>query len=397
MNKISLKEFQFRQPSYPAENTTDAYYLNVANSLFSKYQEANFFKNIPENLAQRIAINITGYFQDIVCDAGIWRSFINFNRTNYTQSIPFHEEGENYVDYELNREDVRFLVWYNLAMLSEEHRNLYPHNPDVLGLADLWYDYLESIYDDAPTPEEYNLAMGLEFHDPEDQEKIYHLGNWLFLHCYLLTPAFALTMQEILSDTNLLENKDITALQTRIEQAMMELPTGPVALFIVEWLKLLINGEIPSEKIESDKEHPYYRKFMDAVGREIKYFGSYDELNKFLINDLGWKENEEHLSVLKNAENIILLVNKEKGMLAARNVAKCIADPENPYYDKEYAKNNDFRLLTERGKCPVDLIKFACKNSWLPDAVFPGTDDHEIIKLNWDFIARCYLQQYYRD
>ena len=403
MEKISYKEFQFHQPSFPEITETEPFYLGVANSILKLWYENKFFKDISPALAKKIAINLTGYLQDIVSDAGIWRTFIDFNRKHYNFSIPFHEDGEEYIDYELNIEDIRFLVWYNIAMLDESRRTLYPHDSEVLSFAKMIYDYIDSIYEEAPVPKDFNLAMGLEFHDIEDQEKIYHLGNWLFLHCYLLTPSFALTLHEIMSDPKLLESNDVTLLQNRMEQAMMESPIGPIALFTTEWLQLLINGSIQKSN-SKDREtsleqnvHPYYQKFIDKVGDVIKYFGSYEELNTFLIETLGWKNDEEHLPVLKNAENLILLVNKERGMLVARNIAKCIADPKNPFYDKSYAQEHAFSLLTVRGKCPVDLLKYIFLHNYLPDAVFPGTTDHELIRTNNDFIARCFLQQYYRD
>ena len=83
-------------------------------------------------------------------------------------------------------------------------------------------------------------------------------------------------------------------------------------------------------------------------------------------------------------------------MLVARNVARCLKTPLNPYYDAEYAKRHSFELLTERGACPGDLLQRACREGWLPDAKFPESGDYSLVAENQDFIARCYLQQYYR-
>lgn len=399
MDKITPQEFLYKQPAYPETKVSDPYYHAVANHLLELWEKNDCFQELQESLIKRIAVNITSYFQDIISDAGIWRSFVNANRTLYGYSVPFHNTGEEYVDYELNIEDLRFLVWYNISMLDDDHRMLYPHDSQVLRLADIWFAYLDEIYEDSPLPDGFNISMGLEFHDPEDQENIYHLGTWLFLHSYLLTPAFAITMHEIMSDKGLLQSNDLSALQNRIEQAMSENPTGPLALYISEWIKLIIQGELPkSNEVTENKEHPYYQKFIKATGgKVIKYFGSYGELNTFLVESLGWSREEEHLSVLKNARNIILMVNKEKGMLAARNIAEYISDPLNPYYNKDIAGKDAISLFTQRGKCPVDLLKYACINNYLPDACFPESDDYELVKQNWDFIARCYLQQYYRD
>lgn len=180
---------------------------------------------------------------------------------------------------------------------------------------------------------------------------------------------------------------------------MMEDPTGPLAFFIIEWLRLIIEDKLPDEKQQEGKDnHPYFERFMEATGgKRIQYFATYDELNTFFIEKMGWDKDQEHLPVLKDSGYFVVLVNPKRGMLVARNVARCIADPENPYYSKEYASTHSIDLLTVRGKCPADLVKFAFENDWLPNAAFPGTEDFELVKVNHDFIMRCYLQQYYRD
>ena len=119
-------------------------------------------------------------------------------------------------------------------------------------------------------------------------------------------------------------------------------------------------------------------------------------MNRFFIEALGWEKDTEHLSQVKNGRDFVLLVNPKKGMLMARNVAKCIADPENPLYDKLYARKMAIELLAVRGLCPVDLLKYVLKHGWLPDACFPDSDNTELVARNADFIARCYLQDYYR-
>lgn len=406
MEKINQKEFLFRQPSFPEKRESDLFYYDVANRLLELWNDSGLLKSVPMNVISRMAIGIVGYLQDVVADAGIWRSFVDACRNLYGHAVPFFPESDSYVDYELNREDVRFLVWYQLAMTFEDMRLLSPHNPELLALADLWFGHMEDVYESAPVPEGYNLAHGLEFHDPDDQEKIYHLGNWLFLHCYLMTPAFALTLSGIISDPELMKNRDVVALQRRIEQSMAEDPTGPLAYYVPEWLRLIIEGKMPAERSSRQavdaETHPYYKKFIEATGgKVIKYFGDYREMNEFFINSMGWDAGQEHLPMMKEEHCFAVMVNPKRGMLVARNVARCISDPDNPYFDPDYARAHAMDFLTVRGRCPADLVKYACSRGWLPGARFEGgkceKDDELLVKENWDFIARCYLQQYYRD
>ena len=398
---ITKEQFLLRQPSFPETVPSDPFYYQTACDLLKAATEAR--TPFSEALLGRAALCLTGYYQDIVSDAGLWRGFINECRRLYDYTVPFFETGEDYVDYELNRADVTFLTWYALAMNDDRLRALSPLDGEVARLADIWYRILEERYDDAPMPEGYNMAHELEFHDPEDQQQIFRLGHWLFLHSYLLTPAYSMTLASILAEPELQgKEADHTLLASRLEQSMTQDPTGPLALYLPEWLYLTISDRMPPEPKKGASAtpappHKYYTLFTQATGgRDIAYFKTYDELNTFFIRALGWQEGERHLDQLSAASDFVLMVNREKGMLLARDVARCIADPANPLYDRTYASTHAFDLLTVRGLCPGDLLRRILAEGWLPDATFPDTQTQELVRRNADFIARCYLQLYYR-
>lgn len=395
---ITMQQFLVRQPAAPEVTATDEFYLDLANRLVKIAGERKLFPGYPEKVIERASMILVGYYQDVICDAGIWRSFITECRRLYSYTVPFYDDGEDYTDYELNKMDVRFMTWYALAMNYESRRELYPFDPKIVRGADAWWEELDRIYDEAPLPVDYRLAHELEIHAEEDSEAIMKLGNWLFMHCYLMTPAYALTLSEIASQFDLSNEENLPLFQERMEQSMAQDPTGPLALYLREWLHLIIEGKLPSQKRKVEfQEHKYYTAFTKATGGEvIKFFSNYEDLNRFFIEALGWAENQEHLPQMKNEHDFILLVNREKGMLLAKNIARCIKAPQNHLYDKEYASKHAIELLTVRGCCPADLLIYICEKGWLPDAAFPGSDDCETVRKNWDFIARCYLQQYYR-
>ncbi|MCH5232944.1 MAG: DUF3843 family protein [Muribaculaceae bacterium] len=396
---ISKQQFLIRQPAAPEETSTDQFYFDLCNHLVNISKEYNLFTSYPEKVIERCALALIGYYQDVICDAGIWRSFINENRRLYGFTVPFFSEDSEYVDYELNRSDVRFMVWYALSMNYENLRVRYPFDEEITYGADVWFNELERVYEDAPIPVDYRMASELEIHAEEDREAIFRLGSWLFLHCYLMTPAYALTLSEITSQYDLNTEEGILEMQKRLEISMSQDPTGPLALYLFEWLYLIVeNKPAPEPKPEETTvEHKYYTAFTKATGgKTLQFFATYKEMNEFFIKALGWADGEEHLQQVKNDKDFVLMVDPQKGMLLARNIARCIASPENHLYDKEYASHHAMQLLTERGVCPADLLIYICKKDWLPDAVFPDTSDKEIVRKNWNFIARCFLQQYYR-
>lgn len=109
---ISKQQFLMWQPAAPQEKSTDTYYLSLANRLAAIAKDKGLFPHYPEKAVERAALALVGYYQDVICDAGVWRSFISENRRLYGFTVPFYDDGGDYLDYELNQIDVRFMVWY---------------------------------------------------------------------------------------------------------------------------------------------------------------------------------------------------------------------------------------------------------------------------------------------
>ncbi len=429
MDLISEQQFLLRQPCFPQKTATDKYYFRLTNRLADICRKENLLPGWPESVVGRAILGAVGYFQDILTDSGIFRSFTEWHNRMYGKWLPFYEVGDDYIPHELNLEDVRFLLWYTLAMNFEERRQWDPLDPEILKAAEVIHHELNRLYDDpdTPIPEDYHISRGLEIGNPEEADDVFRFGNWLFMHCYLMTPAFALTLTEMMQNPELKGGADIEKLKEALENAMMEEPTGPLAFYLIEWLFIILEGKMPPEQPKekqqsqsqkgtgdseenaedgnggkSDEgtgetpEHPYYTKVMRATGgKRIAFFRDYESLNRFFVNALGW-EDVDNLPALKGSRDFVVLVNREKGMLVARNVAACLRFPDNPCYDEAYARTHAIDLLTVRGLCPADLLHYAFEHDALPDARFPGTDETALVAANRDFIARCYLQKYYR-
>lgn len=396
---ISEQQFMLRQPYFPEKKPYDSFYLKLANKLADAASPE--LPGWPPQVIGRMALCITGYLQDILTDAGIWRGFIEQNNRLYGKYLPFYDIPDNYVPHELNHVDVRFLVWYALSMNYEEKRDLDPMAPEILRVSETLHSLIDNVYEDpeTPVPVDYNLAKHLELNNMDDADQVFHFGNWLFMHCYLMTPAYALTLSEIMQNPELKKPDNLDLLRKTLEQSMMEDPTGPLALYLREWIYLIIeNREITQKNPQPENKviHPYYEKVTAFTGgAPVAFFASYKDLNDFFIKVLGW-DDTDNLPQLKNNSDFAIMVEPSKGMLVAANVAKCIDLPYNPLYNKEYAKAHAFELLTVRGRCPGDLLRFVIANDALPDAHFPGSSDTKTVENNADFIARCYLQKYYR-
>lgn len=394
---LKFESFLLAQPCSPEKTSTDRYYYDLTVRLIEAAQKDPSFSGMHSALIERAALCLIGYYQDMIADAGLWHGFTDECRRLFGTPVPFFSVSDDYIDYELNREDVHFIVWYAIAMYSDE-RSIYPFRQDLVKLADCWYGLLEEAYDKSPVPVGYHLAHELEIHSEEDQDMILRLGSWLFLHSWLLCPAFALTANEMVSEM-ITAGKSNEEIAEAVQDAVNYQPTGPLAFYLGEWVHLTIYHRLTlrRERKEERESHPAFDRMVKATGGDpVIFIEGYKAFNDFLVNHLGWKAGEEHLAQLKNCRDFVLMANPSKGLLVAADICRCIKAPSNPMYNEDYAASHAMELLTVRGRCPHDLLSFICERGWLPDAVFPGSNDHELVARFHDFIARCYLQLYYR-
>ena len=156
---IEKRLFQLKQPNFPEEKSTDEYYYLLANRLADTALKERTAEDFDDSLVARAAICVIGYYQDIISDGGVWRGFINEMRRLYARTVPFFDtDPETYIDYELNSADVRFLVWYSIAMQDDSRRDMSPLDRRIKSLSDLWCEILEEEYDEAPEPEDYRMT-----------------------------------------------------------------------------------------------------------------------------------------------------------------------------------------------------------------------------------------------
>lgn len=405
--EITLKEFLTMQPGYPDEAPTDKYYLEIANSLSKEWDNSNLLPDVPEETKHSVVLGITGYFQDIIADAGIWRSFCTLNKELYGTPLPVIGIDSGYIESELNEIDIQFLIWYIIECNSDEYGQLSPSCQELKTLAGRFYNILDKHYESAPVPVEYNLITDVDLSDYENMQGIFDLSYWLFWNSYLMrhaaTPAFRQAMAEARDIIN--ANPDPEAARPLLadlnQRIMIENPTGPLALFINEWLRLIIDNKAPKELAVNKAEapHKFYVNFKKAsYGEDLVFCSNYDELNNFLSKNMDWGNNPDgHLPGLKAFGNFVLYATPEKGLLVAHDISQFIKHPQNKLYNRDAAASQAYTMITGQGICPIDLTKYLFSNNLVPDAVLPfDKTGGKILLDNWDFLARLYLQSFYR-
>ncbi len=400
--EISAKEFMRMQPNAKKVTEAEKYYIELASRLAQHWDDCGRFTHLSDSERQAVVLAVVGYFQDIVTDAGIWRSFSMMHSHLYGTPLPFYPRRDDYIDFELNVDDLRFLIWYALEGQHYHNFNLSPLDPDIEWLANEFHKLLDEVYETAPEAVEYNIKTGVDPNDVEDANSIFELSTWLFYHCYFMKHASKITIarthikaQKMLKESGMAAAEKIQNLYDRV---MLSQPCGPLALPIGEWVQMVATGQLPRANAtdQATSIHHLYTDFMKANGKEIGFFKDYKALTSFLTQKMGW-ENEDNgiFPNLADQRNFVVLANKAHGILIAPNVAQFVAMEGNSLYDKDEAAREAHTLVTEQGRCPADLIRYLFENELLPDAVLPADTTGKLLHSNWDFLARLYQQEYY--
>ena len=403
---ISVKDYMMMQPNYPKVADSDKFYLQMALRLADIFDRSGLFADIDEATRRNVVLAVIGYYQDVVSDCGIWRSFITIHRQFYGCPLPFFATDDDYCDAELNLDDLRFIIWYVIECHSHEYGNLSPYNADIKQLAEAFFSVLDEEYLSAPNPMEYIMAMDVELDNIGQVNSIFELSSWLFWNSYFMRHAARGAIEEAHAEAREIiarHSKPADAspkLSDLNDRVMLSNPTGPLALTVGEWIKAIVDGELPEkdEDLSGAATHKFYTQLHNATqGKDIAFFDSYDALETFLSDDMQWGQCPEgHLPHLRQADNFVVFGTHAKGILIAQNVAQYIKHPDNPAYDAHLAATEGYQMLTTRGACPIDLLKHAFANGLLCDMRLPYDPDGSILAANWDFLARLYQQRYYR-
>ena len=146
MIEISARDFMERQPTWPMVATTDRYYLALSRQLARAWDDSLLLDEIDDETRRDGILAVVGYFQDIVADAGLWRTFTRLHSQLNGSPLPHYQRSNDYVDYELNVDDLRTVLHYTLGL----HHHIAPQDPQLLALAQVFFTLLDEVYVTAP-------------------------------------------------------------------------------------------------------------------------------------------------------------------------------------------------------------------------------------------------------
>ena len=106
---ITLQQWLSRQP-YTQTTDSDRYYTQLANRVYDLVNISPLKERLTEEATKSLCCDVVGYFADILSGTGLWATFLSHHRSLYGRILPFFP-AENYYHAEVNREDLRVLLW----------------------------------------------------------------------------------------------------------------------------------------------------------------------------------------------------------------------------------------------------------------------------------------------
>jgi len=246
--EIRVKDYMERQPGAPQVAETDQFYLWIALRLAKLWDEAPWLHGLDDDVRRDVVLAVTGYYQDVVADGGLWRSFSRMHMERHGSPVPHYGRREDYVDYELNQDDVRYVMWWTIA--GERGGDvLDPQDAELNALSLAFYKLLDEEYEQAPVPRQFCIASEVDLDNPEDAQRIYDYAYWLYWRSFLLRPSSQAVMERAMPEAHAIieragESDARPLLQELNERLMYSEPAGPIPMRIAQWLRLIVDDEL---------------------------------------------------------------------------------------------------------------------------------------------------------
>ncbi len=189
-SKIYIKHWLALKPQ-DYSGRTDLYYLKIANMVKSSLGKIDLMmlsKFLDDNEINELCCFLTCYFEDVISEVNIWGAFKSEYAQLYGKKLPFYEIDDNYIDEEINIQDVAFLVWYYINA-SQDDLFVNPYNAVFFNIADSVMLIFDQDYEYAP--ENLQLKKIYQFEVLNDMDAFYETRTFMqfvFFESYLFMP-----------------------------------------------------------------------------------------------------------------------------------------------------------------------------------------------------------------
>jgi len=358
--------------------TSDFYYARVANDLLRtlKFTQVGMEDGNSE-IVFYMALKLALFLEDVVSDAGVWRTFTELHCRMYGRPLPFREVPAGFSPLEIDRESVRVVLWM-FMMYEHDNRLVNPDNPGIEEMADAVMPVLRKFSKTAPVNEDLlDFLYGEETFG--DLMKVKFVLMWLMQDCYL--SEWYLTDNSVFDLSDQLEKVFESASDSMIGYAAksisaFKLTATPLALLPQQWyaeMLRLYNAEELEEvagKMESIefKDFGFYR----IEGHDERYV-TVTDVEGQTMRVLRSSFNEVKESTLENSKLLVSSFARWNGEWETVGMSTWMetAAPYNALLEeKKKAKDKTFILPPEvlarlEGRRLFFFKDYAALDAWL--------------------------------
>lgn len=283
---------------------TDRDYSKIANKILQKFNTIHNM-DLSQTEIKEFALRLTLYFEDVVSDLGIWRSFTDWNNDHYGKYIPFYNyDKKTYSQDKPQIEDVKLVLW---LCMSETHDGIiYPYNKFITTLSKMAFDVMDKEFEDMPINEELKSYFEkAEFVNDFIAQR--DVLKWLYFLCYLNNTK---RCKNIYLDSandfdGMFEEKGPYCAECDVTYSQK---IGPLAIHAQQWLSMILraNQNYRAAKIieEQDFRRITVYKIEDINGNNLIFRSPADEMINITLDAL----NHPKISELKKGFAICSLV-----------------------------------------------------------------------------------------
>lgn len=412
--KIFPKDWMQLHP-YKQSTPVDSYYTSIANKIYDILIQTELINSFEGDESKQICIRMAAYFEDVISELGIWRTFITAHKERYGKYLPFYTTDDHYYDDEVNFEDVRFLLWHFTQQYHGLRKGTFvsPDNPVNEWTARLIYQLFCDEWTTAPENSRMKKLFTAETRY-DTQEAYESFLIWFHYDLYLLTDS----NQELTEETQA-HWKQYRANPDELNNMIMSIhqrlayvgKTAFLSFTSPQWLAKIMpedhpdiafikeiadNSQTVIPEAIAKKNSEDYKKFQEvADGKLLLYFNKLTEVEEFISQKIGINLQEYHLPGYLAGKKLAVYATEEEGVLIIFNDVECIKDENNPFYDEKTATKNAISFFIVK-HCNLALLKEMEERGMLADAQAKSLISPErskaIIHENWEFLAQYFFK-----
>lgn len=338
-----------RKP-YKQTDEVDVYYAGLATKIANIVAEGS---GMDHESVKICGMLLAEWFEDIISNIGIWRTFNATCVKRYGTKVPFHDTTE-YYDGEPNVCDIAFLLWHFMQLINPRSTFINPENPYLLATAEHLCTLLDKEYETAPENERlYDFV-----HQP-DVEKDFGLMRdvvgWLALKSYIgewNRRASIEDIQEVMEEDHDPQKEMQIAYQISIN-CLFDKRTNILAQPMTQWLADIRDTEEshkvlgamklldPEEYLIWDVKDGYLKTTCLLNAKTFKI--ALESLNRDTVVNIAFNDTVFNCTLLSFRDLYYQVgIMKVESYREFRDITKQTNDEQR---DKEYAIKNAYRKM----------------------------------------------------